>query len=93
MLPVIKATPKKLLPVVDKPLVQYAAEEAIPAGIETLIFVTGRNKRAIGDQFDVNNELEPMLCAKGKDAQGDIVRNIITEVVGCTLVLQVEQKG
>ena len=92
MLPVIKATPKKLLPVADKPLVRYATEEAIAAGIETLIFVTGRNRRAIGDQFDVNNESETMLCAKGKDVQGDIDRNIITEGVACISVLQVEQK-
>ena len=53
--------PKELLPIVDKPLIQYAAEEAIAAGIDTLIFVTGRNKRAIEDHFDANNELETML--------------------------------
>ena len=57
--------PKELLPIVDKPLIQYAAEEAIAAGIDTLIFVTGRNKRAIEDHFDANNELETMLRAKG----------------------------
>ena len=61
-----KAMPKELLPIVDKPLVQYAAEEAIDAGIDTLIFVTGRNKRSIEDHFDANNELELMLRAKGK---------------------------
>ena len=58
--------PKELLPIVDKPLIQYAAEEAIAAGIDTLIFVTGRNKRAIEDHFDANNELENMLRAKVK---------------------------
>ena len=68
-LPATKAMPKELLPIVDKPLIQYAAEEAIAAGIDTLIFVTGRNKRAIEDHFDANNELETMLRAKGKDAQ------------------------
>ena len=76
-LPATKAMPKELLPIVDKPLIQYAAEEAIAAGIDTLIFVTGRNKRAIEDHFDANNELETMLRAKGKDAQADMVRNII----------------
>jgi UTP--glucose-1-phosphate uridylyltransferase len=72
-----------LLPIVDKPLIQYAAEEAIAAGIDTLIFVTGRNKRAIEDHFDANNELETMLRAKGKDAQADMVRNIIPAGVEC----------
>ena len=85
-LPATKAMPKELLPIVDKPLIQYAAEEAIAAGIDTLIFVTGRNKRAIEDHFDANNELETMLCAKGKDAQADMVRNIIPEGVECIFV-------
>ena len=80
-LPATKAMLKELLPIVDKPLIQYAAEEAIAAGIDTLIFVTGRNKRAIEDHFDANNELEAMLRAKGKDAQADMVRNIIPEGV------------
>ena len=57
-LPATKAMPKELLPIVDKPLIQYAVEEAIAAGIDTLIFVTGRNKRALEDHFDVNKELE-----------------------------------
>ena len=73
-LPATKAMPKELLPIVDKPLIQYAAEEAIAAGIDTLIFVTGRNKRAIEDHFDSNNELETILRTKGKDAQADMVR-------------------
>ena len=68
-LPATKAMPKELLPIVDKPLIQYAAEEAIAAGIDTLIFVTGRNKRAIEDHFDANNELETMLRAKGKNVR------------------------
>ena len=71
LLPATKAMSKELLPIVDKPLIQYAAEEAIAAGIDTLIFVTGRNKRAIEDHFDANNELETMLRAKGNDAQAD----------------------
>ena len=92
-LPATKAMPKELLPIVDKPLIQYAAEEAIAAGIDTLIFVTGRNKRAIEDHFDANNELETMLRAKGKDAQADMVRNIIPEGVECIFVRQAEQQG
>ena len=92
-LPATKAMPKELLPIVDKPLIQYAAEEAIAAGIDTLIFITGRNKRAIEDHFDVNLELETMLRAKGKDAQADMVRNIIPEEVECIFVRQAEQLG
>ena len=92
-LPATKAMPKELLPIVDKPLIQYAAEEAVAAGIDTLIFVTGRNKRAIEDHFDANNELETMLRAKGNDAQADMVRNIIPEGVECIFVRQAEQLG
>ena len=92
-LPATKAMPKELLPIVDKPLIQYAAEEAIAAGIDTLIFVTGRNKRAIEDHFDANNELESMLHTKGKDAQADMVRNIIPEGVECIFVRQAVQMG
>lgn len=92
-LPATKAMPKELLPIVDKPLIQYAAEEAISAGIDTLIFVTGRNKRAIEDHFDSNNELENMLRAKGKDAQANMVRNIIPAGVECIFVRQAEQLG
>lgn len=92
-LPVTKAMPKELLPIVDKPLIQYAAEEAIAAGIDTLIFVTGRNKRAIEDHFDANNELETILRAKGKGEQADMVRNIIPTGVECIFVRQAEQLG
>ena len=92
-LPATKAMPKELLPIVDKPLIQYAAEEAIAAGIDTLIFVTGRNKRAIEDYFDANIELETMLRAKGKDAQADMVRNILPEGVECIFVRQAKQLG
>jgi UTP--glucose-1-phosphate uridylyltransferase len=80
-LPATKAMPKELLPIVDKPLIQYAVEETIAAGMDTLIFVTGRNKRAIEDHFDANNELETML------------RNIIPEGVECIFVRQAEQLG
>ena len=92
-LPATKAMPKELLPIVDKPLIQYAAEEAIAAGIDTLIFVTGRNKRAIEDHFDANKELETMLHARGKYAQADMVRNILPAGVECIFVRQPEQLG
>jgi UTP--glucose-1-phosphate uridylyltransferase len=92
-LPATKAMPKELLPIVDKPLIQYAVEEAIAAGIDTLIFVTGRNKRAIEDHFDVNKELELALRSKGKDLQADMVRNIVPPHVECMFVRQAEQLG
>ena len=92
-LPATKAMPKELLPIVDKPLIQYAAEEAIAAGIDTLIFVTGRHKRAIEDHFDNNQELEAALRAKGKDQQADMVKNILPAGVECIFVRQSEQLG
>ena len=92
-LPATKAMPKELLPVVDKPLIQYAAEEAISAGIDTLIFVTGRNKRAIEDHFDNNTELEMALRSAGKDEQADMVKNILPDGVECIFVRQSEQLG
>ena len=75
-LPATKTLPKELLPIVDKPLIQYAAEEAISAGVDTLIFITGWNKRAIEDHFDNNQELEMVLRVKGKNDQADMVENI-----------------
>jgi len=92
-LPATKAMPKELLPIVDKPLIQYAVEEAVAAGIDTLIFVTGRNKRAIEDHFDVNKELELALRSKGKNEQADMVRNIVPPHVECIFVRQAEQLG
>ena len=92
-LPATKAMPKELLPIIDKPLIQYAVEEAIFAGIDTLIFVTGRNKRAIEDHFDSNLELELALRAKNKNVQADMVRNIIPKNVECIFVRQAEQLG
>ena len=92
-LPATKAMPKELLPIVDKPLIQYAAEEAIVAGIDTLIFVTGRNKRAIEDHFDNNRELEIALRSKGKNYQAEMVKNILPEGVECIFVRQPEQLG
>jgi UTP--glucose-1-phosphate uridylyltransferase len=92
-LPATKAMPKELLPIVDKPLIQYAVEEAIAAGINTLIFVTGRNKRAIEDHFDVNKELELALRSKGKNEQADMMHNILPPLVECIFVRQPEQLG
>ena len=92
-LPATKAMPKELLPIVDKPLIQYAVEEAIAAGIDTLIFVTGRNKRAIEDHFDNNQELEMALRAKGKVEQADMVKKILPAGVECIFVRQAEQLG
>ena len=92
-LPATKAMPKELLPIVNKPLIQYAVEEAVRAGIDTLIFVTGRNKRAIEDHFDANIELEAALRAKGKHAQANMVHNILPNGVECIFVRQAEQLG
>jgi UTP--glucose-1-phosphate uridylyltransferase len=80
--------PKEMLPVVDKPLIQYAVEEAVAAGITDLIFVTGRNKRAIEDHFDSTPELEAELAKKGKDALLSIVRNILPSNVNCIYIRQ-----
>ena len=92
-LPATKAMPKEMLPIVDKPLIQYAAEEAIAAGIETLVFITGRNKRAIEDHFDSNQELEAALTAKGKHVQADMVHSILPSNVECIYVRQPVQLG
>jgi UTP--glucose-1-phosphate uridylyltransferase len=92
-LPATKAMPKELLPIIDKPLIQYAAEEAIAAGLDTLIFVTGRNKRAIEDHFDGNSELEAVLRSKGKNEMADKVKNILPKGVECIFVRQPEQLG
>jgi len=92
-LPATKAMPKELLPIIDKPLIQYAAEEAIAAGIDTLIFVTGRNKRAIEDHFDSNNELDMALRSKGKNKTADMVKNILPKGIECIFVRQPEPLG
>ena len=92
-LPATKAMPKELLPIIDKPLIQYAAEEAIAAGIDTLVFVTGRNKRAIEDHFDNNLELEMLLRSKSRHEEADLVKNILPKGVECIFVRQAEQLG
>jgi UTP--glucose-1-phosphate uridylyltransferase len=92
-LPVTKASPKEMMPVVDKPLIQYAVEEAAAAGITDMIFVTGRHKRAIEDHFDKAYELETELERKGKDAQLEQVRSVLPEGVRCIYIRQPEPLG
>ena len=92
-LPATKSIPKEMLTVVDRPLIQYAVDEAVEAGIEVLIFVTGRSKRAIADYFDHNPELEAELEAKGKKEALEIVRNVIPPHVKCIFVRQSRPLG
>ncbi|WP_019626198.1 UTP--glucose-1-phosphate uridylyltransferase GalU [Thioalkalivibrio sp. ALJT] len=92
-LPATKANPKEMLPVVDKPLIQYAAEEAVAAGIETLVFVTGRNKRSIPDHFDKAYELEQELEERGKTELLKQVRDIVPPNVTCVYVRQSDALG
>jgi UTP--glucose-1-phosphate uridylyltransferase len=92
-LPVTKASPKEMLPIVDKPLIQYAVEEAAAAGITDMIFVTGRNKRAIEDHFDKAYEVETELERKGKDELLDMVRSVLPDKVRCMYVRQAEPLG
>ncbi|MCG6900892.1 MAG: UTP--glucose-1-phosphate uridylyltransferase GalU [Gammaproteobacteria bacterium] len=92
-LPATKANPKEMLTVVDKPLIQYAAEEAVNAGIDELIFVTSSSKRAIEDHFDKNYELESELEKKGKNELLKIVREVVPANVTCVYVRQPEALG
>lgn len=92
-LPATKTIPKEMLTIVDRPLIHYAVDEAIAAGCDTLIFVTGRNKRAVEDYFDRHPELEAELLAKGKQAALDIVRNIVPDHVRCVYVRQSQPLG
>jgi len=92
-LPATKASPKEMLPVVDKPLIQYAAEEAVAAGIDTLVFVFGRTKNAIVDHFDKAYELERELEERGKTKMLDLVRNIVPSHVDCVFIRQAEALG
>lgn len=92
-LPATKAMPKEMLPVVDKPLIQYAVEEAYNAGITEMVFVTGRNKRAIEDHFDRNPELEAELESKGKDELLETVRSIVPPGINCIYVRQPRALG
>ncbi len=92
-LPVTKASPKEMLPIVDKPLIQYAVEEAAAAGITEMVFVTGRNKRAIEDHFDKAYELETELERKGKDVLLEQVRSVLPDGVRCIYIRQAEPLG
>ncbi|GAB3768668.1 UTP--glucose-1-phosphate uridylyltransferase GalU [Ramlibacter monticola] len=92
-LPATKAQPKEMLPIVDKPLIQYAVEEAYEAGIRHMVFVTGRNKRAIEDHFDTAYELENELEAAGKAELLSVVRSLTPEDMDCTYVRQPRSLG
>ena len=92
-LPATKASPKEMLPVVDKPLIQYAVEEAYAAGIRHMIFVTGRSKRAIEDHFDTAYELEAELEAAGKKELLELVRSIQPSDMDCAFVRQPRSMG
>ena len=92
-LPATKAQPKEMLPIVDKPLIQYAVEEAVSAGINELIFITGRNKRAIEDHFDKAYELETELEAAGKTGLLEQIQKILPKNVTCIYIRQVQPLG
>ena len=92
-LPATKAQPKEMLPVVDKPLIQYAVEEAYAAGIRDMIFVTGRNKRAIEDHYDTAYELESQLEASGKTALLNIARSVMPDDMTVSYVRQPRMLG
>jgi UTP--glucose-1-phosphate uridylyltransferase len=87
-LPATKAQPKEMLPVVDKPLIQYAVEEAVAAGITDMVFITGRNKRAIEDHFDKAYELESELAAAEKHALLALVQGVIPKHINCIYIRQ-----
>lgn len=92
-LPATKATAKEMLPVVDKPLIQYAVEEAVAAGITDMVFITGRNKRAIEDHFDKAYELEATLEAQGKTELLRIVQEVVPKHINCIYIRQAEPLG
>ncbi len=92
-LPATKASPKEMLPIVDKPLIQYAVEEAVAAGITDMIFVTGRSKRAIEDHFDKAYELESELERRGRTKMLEFVRNLLPRDINCIYIRQAEALG
>jgi len=92
-LPATKASPKEMMPVVDKPLIQYAVEEAVSAGIHDMVFITGRNKRAIEDHFDKAYEVESELAARGKNDLLELIQSIIPKSVNCIYIRQPEALG
>lgn len=92
-LPATKASPKEMMPVVDKPLIQYAVEEAAAAGITDMVFITGRTKRAIEDHFDKAYEIEAELEARGKDALLKLVKETVPRNINCIYIRQSEPLG
>ncbi len=87
-LPATKASPKEMLPVVDKPLIQYAVEEALAAGASRLVFITGASKRAIEDHFDSDQELEALLESQGKSELVDTLRSVLPSYASCIYIRQ-----
>jgi UTP--glucose-1-phosphate uridylyltransferase len=92
-LPATKASPKEMMPIVDKPLIQYAVEEAVAAGITDMVFITGRNKHAIEDHFDKAYELEAELAMRGKEELLRLVREVIPAHINCIYIRQTEPLG
>jgi len=92
-LPATKASPKEMMPIVDKPLIQYAVEEAVAAGITDMVFITGRNKRAIEDHFDKAYELEAELALRGKTELLRLLREVIPAHINCIFIRQTEALG
>ena len=92
-LPATKASPKEMLPIVDKPLIQYAVEEAVEAGCTDIVFITGRNKRSIEDHFDKAYELETELERKNKNALLELTQNILPAGVNLMYIRQTEALG
>lgn len=92
-LPATKASAKEMLPIVDKPLIQYAVEEAVAAGIDTMIFITGRSKNSIMDHFDKAYELETELSTRGKTELLKILRDIVPPHISCVFIRQAEALG
>ena len=92
-LPATKVSPKEMMPIVDKPLIQYAVEEAVAAGITDMVFITGRNKRAIEDHFDKAYELEAELAMRGKEELLRMVREVIPSHINCIYIRQAEPLG
>src|ERR687894_1628773 len=91
-LPATKASPKEMLPLVDKPLIQYVAEEAVASGVESIIIVTGRDKTAIEDHFDISFELENLLRQRGKDKLFRAARSV-SELARISYVRQKQALG
>src|SRR5215203_786018 len=87
-LPATKASPKEMLPVVDKPLIQYAVEEALAAGARRLVFITGSSKRAIEDHFDSDSELENLLLSQGKSELLKMLRSVLPTYASCIYIRQ-----